>query len=417
MAWEVGAISAKVKLNTSEFEKAKNVITKGQKSMATGASGAGAAFKGLWKQMAAGLGITMGVVAVFRGIKTQIADTIKKGREFEREWANVTTMLSISEAETNKLKKQLMFLSPTLGDITELAKGMYQVLSASIEPAKAIKFLGEAAKAAKAGVTEINTAVDALTTVINAYGMSADKVTDISDIMFQTVKRGKLTFGELAHALGTIAPVAGTIGIDFKEIAAAIATLTRQGINAQTATMQLRQVMMSILKPSEDAKKTAKELGIEWSVSALKAKGLSQFLFEVKEKTHGNSAALAKLVPNVRALTGVMALAGRASEGFAEDIELMGKASGSTEEAFRKQMKSADFWIETFKNSVNRFKIAFFTGFTKRIQEGIGTSRELEIKLEMLSLKMQETAEKIAWVFSQMKNCRRNKGRIGRDNK
>ena len=39
--------------------------------------------------------------------------------------------------------------------------------------------------------------------VLNAYGMSADEATAVSDVMFQTVKRGVLTFGELANTIGT----------------------------------------------------------------------------------------------------------------------------------------------------------------------------------------------------------------------
>jgi len=353
--------------------------------MKTGAVGAGGAFKSLWKQMAMGLGVGAGVAMAVRSVVTQFKDVIQKGREFEREWANTTTMLTISAEETDKLKQELMNLSPTLGDTTELAKGMYQVLSASIEPAKAIEFLGVAAKAAKAGITDVYTSVDALTTVINAYGMQAEEATRVSDIMFQTVKRGKLTYGELAAALGTVVPVAATVGINFEEVAAALASLTRQGIKVQTATMQLRQVFMAVLKPGKDAKELAEKLGLEFSVTALKAKGLGKFLADVKEKTHGSAHAYSILFKNVRAMTPVMALAGRAAEGFANDIELMGKASGSTEEAFRKQMDSADFWIETLKNSINKFKISFYTGFVDPLKTGISTSKDLEDRTKELT--------------------------------
>jgi len=341
-------------------------------------------------KIAMGFGLGMGVTGILLGTKRAVTDMVTKGREFEKEWANVTTMLSISSNETKILKDELLRLSPTLGDTTKLAEGMYQVLSASIEPAKAIRFLGEAAKAAKAGVTDTKVAVDALTTVINAYGMAAEDVTDVSDIMFQVVKSGKITYEELSASLGTVVPVASQVGVSFEDVAAATATLTRQGIDAQTATMQLRQVFMAILKPGDQAKKMAEDLKIEFSLLGLKSKGLVGFLKDLKEKTGGNTEKMAALVPNVRALTGVLALAGEQADAFAEDQIKMLNAAGATEEAFRKQMKTVDFWIETAKTSVDKFKIAFWDGFTTPLKEGIQSSEDLEKATQELITTFQE---------------------------
>ncbi len=391
--FNVGTVYGEVKLETAGFNKSVSTINKGQKDMTDKSKKTTSAFKGMWKQMAVGMGVTNLITSAFRKVSRQFSDTIKKGLEFGREWANVTTMLSISEKETGRLRGALLDISPTLGDVTSLAKGMYQVLSASIEPAKAIEFLGVAAKAAKAGLSEINVAVDALTTVINAYGMEAEEATNVSDIMFQTVKRGKLTFSELASSLGTVAPVAGTIGIKFEEVAAAIASLTRVGIPAATATMQLRQVFMAIIKPSDDALKTAKKLGIEWTTTALRAKGLGRFLLELKEKTQGNESAMASLVPNVRALTGVMALAGRASDGFKEDLILMADASGMADEAFEKQMKTAGFWVDTYKNQITKMKVVFFEAFVGNFKFAAENIEEFNLELRAMTIQAEMAGE------------------------
>lgn len=336
------------------------------------------ALKGMWKQMAAGIGVTAGVTLAVRAVVGQVKDMFQVGRKFERQWANVTTMLTISKEATGKMRDELLRLSPTLGDTTDLAAGMYQVLSASIEPAKAIKFLGEAAKSAKAGVTETKVAVDALTTVINAYGMAAEDVTEVSDIMFGVVKRGKLTYDEMATSLGTIVPVAAQLGVEFREIGAAMATMTRKGIDAQTATMQLRQVLMAVLSASDKVKNKAKDLGFEFTSAALRAKGLSKFLADLKEGTKGNNEALREFLPNVRAVSGVMALGGKGARGLADDLDFLRKTWGLTEEAFKKQMDSMDFWIETAEVSLDKFKESFYIGFVTPLKDGITSSDELD---------------------------------------
>ena len=359
-----------------------------EKDVAKSTAGMGK-LKGILKstaiQMAAGMGVMMSVQGAIRGITRAVADFVNTGRTFEREWANVTTMLSVSEQEAEKLKNQLIGLSPVLGSATEMAKGMYQVLSASVEPAKAIEFLGVAAKAAVAGVTDVFTSVDALTTVINAYGMAAEDATAVSDIMFQTVKRGKLTFGELASALGTVVPTAAQLGIRFEEIAAGMATLTRQGINVNTATMQLRQVMMSVLKPSEEALVLSEKLGIEFSAVALKAKGLSGFLAELTEKTKGDVTIMGEFFGNIRALSAVFGLAGKSAADFAYDIELLGNATGSTDVAFQKQMKTLDFWIRTAGHALEDMKIAFYEGLVGPIRELISSQEDLDKVFESMT--------------------------------
>ncbi len=357
------------------------------------ATDGGKALKGMWKQMAAGIGVTAGITLAVRAMVNQVKDVFNVGREFEKGWANVTTMLNISREATQGMRSELLRLSPTLGDTTDLAAGMYQVLSASIEPAKAIKFLGEAAKSAKAGVTETKVAVDALTTVINAYGMEAEDVTEISDVMFGVVKRGKLTYDEMASSLGTIVPIAAQLGVGFREIGAAMATMTRKGIDAQTATMQLRQVLMAVLSASDKVKQKAEDLDFEFTALALRTKGLSKFLADLKEATKGNNELLREFLPNVRAVSGVMALGGEGARGLADDLEFLQEVIGLTNEAFEKQMDSIDFWIETAGVAFDKFKIAFFEGLVSPLREGIRTTEDFE---EKFTEKTNEIADSVS---------------------
>jgi len=381
LSFDAGAIKARLTIDKSQWDKSAKQIKTSQQKLAVQSKKTGAAFKGMWKQMAIGIGITGGITMVIRGLMRQMSDTIKTGRSFEKEWANVTTMLNISRTATEKMKHELRMLSPTLGDTTDLAKGMYQVLSASIEPAKAIRFLGEAAKSAKAGVTDTKTAVDGLTTVINAYGMEAEAVTEVSDIMFGIVKRGKVTYDELAHSLGTVVPIAATVGVNFRDVGAAVATLTRQGIQASKATMQLRQVMMLILGPSTEAMEIMDGLEMSYGKNALEAKGLAGWLEELKEKTKGNADIMRKIVPNARALTAALALVGKASKGYAFDQEFLAETMGFTNEAFMKQTESLDFWLETFEVAADKIKIAIYEGLTASLRESIRTAEDFDEKV------------------------------------
>ncbi len=122
---------------------------------------------------------------------------VKAAASFEEEMANVSTMLDQPEKHMKRLTRGVRDMSIQFGEGTDtLAKGLYDILSASIPAEKALYVLSVSAKAARAGLTDTGVAADAITTVLNAYGMSAEKAGDVSDWLFSIVKKGKCVTGD-----------------------------------------------------------------------------------------------------------------------------------------------------------------------------------------------------------------------------
>ena len=269
-------------------------------------------------------GVNMAMQAVmqaFQAMIQQITQGVQKYRDFEDAIAEVNTML-IEETEhyLPEMKGAVEELSVTWGkSAIDLAQGMYQVLSASVEASKAVRFLGVSTKAAVAGLTSVETAVDGLTTVINAYGLQAEDATRISDIMFQTVKRGKIRFEELAGSMGYVAPIAAQFGIAFEAVAASMATMTKQGIKANMAARTLRMVITSLSAPADQAKTAAMGYGLTLDGLHLSIVGLEGVLDEINNALGDNKTAFADLFPNVRALSGMLALTANDAALFKDD--------------------------------------------------------------------------------------------------
>src|SRR4030042_3045340 len=111
--WVAGPILARLKLATRQLEKGAGAAAKGTGTMAKEATKAHSAFSGLWKQMAVGIGATALVSKGIGFVKSQISDTIKIGREFEKQWANATTQMNLSAGARDSMKRGLLSLSPT----------------------------------------------------------------------------------------------------------------------------------------------------------------------------------------------------------------------------------------------------------------------------------------------------------------
>jgi len=253
--------------------------------------------------------------------------------DFEEQMANVATMLDRPEEHMDRFRAAIRKMAVEFGESTEaLAAGLYDILSASVAPEHALGVLEASVRAAKAGLTDTKTAADAITTVLNAYGLSAERAADVSDLLFQIVKRGKTTFAELAPAIGVVATTAATAGVPLDEMGAALATMTRYGIRTEMAVVALNQVVSAFLNPSKEAAEYARSLGFELSSTTVHAEGLAGVFKRIASLP---PEAVAKLFPNVRALRGVLP-ALQNMEGFLGDVTLMAERAGATERAYGK---------------------------------------------------------------------------------
>lgn len=272
---------------------------------------------------------------------------------------NIWTIVDTNEQGLARYQQQIVQLSRTVPQTQkQLAEGFYQLVSASINAADAMYVLEVASKAASAGMTSTYTAVDAITTVINAYGLEASKAGIIADIMFKAVEKGKLTFEQLAGSMGGVISTAAAAGVSFEEVAGAFATMTRTGISADEASTALNSTLMQLISPSSEAAVAAKELGIEWNLSALESKGLVGVLQDLERATGGNAELINMFVPNVRAMKGVLNLTRNDVKDFAADVLTMNDALGKADEAFEKQAGSVNNSFQLMKNAMSEWGIA-----------------------------------------------------------
>ena len=209
-----------------------------------------------------------------------------------------------------------------------LANAFYQIVSAGYDGEEGLMLLEISSKAATAGITDTKTAADGLTTVLNAWGVSADNAGKVADVMFKTVERGKTTFGELASTIAQVAPLAASNNIAFEEIFASIQSITKQGTPTAQAMTQIRSSIINLNKV----------LGDGWSDTMTYQEGLNR----VAEMAGGSQNKLKQLIPDVEGVNAVLALTGEKAAGAAEDLSETAKAAGAMNKAYGTMMEEAD---------------------------------------------------------------------------
>lgn len=294
--------------------------------------------------------------------------SVKAFANFEKDFSNVITLLDEGSFKTkdfqtgvNDLKEGLKDLAVESGESFEnLNKGLFDLISAGVDAEKAIDALGVATKLAIAGATDTSTAVDGLTSALNAYGIDAKNAQFISEDFFTAQKFGKTTIAELSQGFGQVAPLAASFGVSLQEVLASVSATTLAGVKTSEAYTGLKAVFANIAKPTADAAKEAERLGIAFDGAALREKGLKGFLDEITQSAGFNKDSLNKLFGSMEAVNTITALTGAQAEDFGGILTELNDDVGNAitfQNALAEKTDDADFVFKQFQNSVKNAAI------------------------------------------------------------
>jgi len=314
----------------------------------------GGAMVGVGKK--ATLGLTVPIVAFG-------AAGLKSASQVETGLREVNTLFGLTgkAAEQNfgELQDLVQGLSADVGIAQDvLTQGLYNAISAGVPKDNAFEFMQIASKASVAGVTDVNTAVDGLTSIINAFGLDMSDAEGVADSMFAAVQGGKTTFEELSASIFNIAPAAAASKVSMQEVNAAIATLTASGTPTAVATTQLRAALTGLQRPSEDLDKAFQKVGFASAQAALEEKGLAFALGVVKDASQGNNGTLTELLGSVEAVSAANVIAGTSVDKMTSEMERQANAAGATETAFTEMEKSNSRKMERLKVTFQNISIA-----------------------------------------------------------
>jgi len=368
MAMEIFKLMGTVAINKDKALQDIKAIQDQAKRASTEMGGSFTKFSGYVEQHSAQIKKAGKMMTIFGGIATAVfAVAVKGAADFETQLANVSTMLDASAMTIlPEYRRGLQSLSVEFGESTQtLSKGLYDILSASIPPSEALGVLEISAKAAAAGITDTGVAADAITTILNSYGFSADQAGVVSDKLFAIVKEGKTTFAELAPSIGKCAATASMAGLSFDDLGACIATMTRAGIRTEETMTAINGVLIAFLKPTDEAIVAAGKFGLELNTTTLQTFGLTGVMEKLTDAT---AEQLAAIFPNIRGLKGMAAALGDA-EGYARSYALMLESAGLTQEAFAKQSDTLNFKLDQLKEMFNVIKVTIGTALIPTVED------------------------------------------------
>lgn len=299
-----------------------------------------------------------GGAAVLKKIGDYARESVDAFMGLETGMAEVSTLLS-DDADMAGMTDQVKEFSLETGKLTsEIVPALYQSISASVPQETVFDFLEVANMAAVGGVTELETAVDGITSVMNAYGQENLSAAQASDQMFTAVKLGKTTFGELASSLFNVVPTAVSAGVAFGDVTAAIATMTASGTPTSVATTQMRQALVELSDGGSQVGETFQKLaGTSFRDFIASGGNVGEALNLLYDHAQETGVTIQELFSSVEAGNAAAQLTGGHAKTFADDIAAMGASSGATEAAYSKMTDTFEHKTELLSAGFENIKL------------------------------------------------------------
>lgn len=169
--------------------------------------------------------------------------------------------------------------------VSEIAQGMEALGKRGLNPQEITAAIAPVMRLAKITGSDLPTAAETAAGALHAFGLESGDIGRVIDVMTMAARAGKTDVASTAAALEAVGPAAKLAGASFEDTAAAIATLSRNGIQGQAAGTALAMAYKRL--SSEIVQKKLAGIGVSVRDAKGNMRQLIDVLADVQRKTDG----------------------------------------------------------------------------------------------------------------------------------
>lgn len=275
----------------------------------------------------------------------------KMALDWDRAWTRIAAVTNLNTKQIRGMKEEVMRLSKFTGTAPEeLADGVYFLASAGLKGKQVMEALRVSARGAAVGLGDFGTTARLVANVLNAYEGSGMKAREVTDTLVAAIREGTAEPEEFASSMGRLLPIANAAGIGFDELAGSLATVSNIGLDVSEGTTAMRGILQALVAPGTAAGEAIHKIGLSLTEvrTMLSEEGLLPTLRELEQRTkakfgEGWIDVMRDIIPNIRALTGELALTGQEASEVNDIFDAVTHSTGDMSEAFKVTAESDAF--------------------------------------------------------------------------
>jgi TP901 family phage tail tape measure protein len=287
-------------------------------------------------RLAADLAMATSLTDPFRQKLSAMMDMPSKlAGTFESSMKNIQAITGKSASEIDTLGGELLKIGGksaagplAVADAFNDVAGGLSVVSPGVELLDVqMGVLNNALALAEAGQTDLGTAAEGLTKIMNSYRFTMGSVEEVneraawaSDVMTQAYGAGMGSMQELISAMAPLSGKAVSVGVGFNELGSTMAYMTSTTDTAATAGTKLESFMTQLQKPSDALSTALERMGYTSGTAMLSELGLAGSARVVSEALGGSEDAITRAMGRTEAAAAVISLTGEAYGDFSQQF-------------------------------------------------------------------------------------------------
>lgn len=210
--------------------------------------------------------------------------SVEAGKEFDTAMSQVAATLELTVDEIGELRQAALDAgSTTVFTATQAAEALNYMAQAGYDAETSVAQLPNVLNLAAAGAIDLAYASDMITDTQSALGLSIEETNILVDQMARGASKSNASVQQLGEAILTVGGTAKYMKGGTEEITKVLGVLADNGIKGSEAGTHLRNMLLSLSSPTDDARATLEKLGIE--------------IFDAK----GNMRGFAEIFPEMNA--------------------------------------------------------------------------------------------------------------------
>lgn len=266
---------AKLTLNDTEFQ------TKLKQAEASAEGGAKSASK--WGVMFGNLAANA-VMKTARALKNFGVSVVRTGMDFDATMSQVKALGQLQGQAFDDVRQRAIELGRTTKfTSTEVGEAFSYMALAGWNSEEMLAGIAGVLDLAAASGENLGRTSDIVTDAITAFGLSASDTQHFVDVLAQASANSNTTVGMMGEAFKYVGNVAGTLGYSIDDVAVALGLMANTGIKASQAGTSMRQILNTLIAPTDGAAEAMKELGLSlFEAGSGKAKPFMQVMQELR---------------------------------------------------------------------------------------------------------------------------------------
>ena len=376
MAFDIFDLAAKISLDSTSLEEG---LQKTQGSLSAGAVAMG--------------NLASNVISTALSKTVDFAkSSIKAGADFDSAMAQVAATSGVTMDELNSNVVTVGDFTGTLRDFaqqegattafsaTQAAEALNYMALAGYDATTSVKMLPNVLNLAAAGGMDLAAASDMVTDAQSALGLSLDQTNVMVDQMAKASSTTNTSVSQLGEAILTVGGTAKSMKGGTEELSAVLGVLADNGIKGAEGGTHLRNMILSLSSPTDDASVALDELGISLYDAQGNMRSLSDVFQDLNKSMEGmtdeQKTNTIATIFNKTDIKAVNALLGTNAERWDQVYSAIDDAAGSAQQMADTQLDNLSGDITIFQSALEGAQIAISDGLSPTLREFVQMGTE-----------------------------------------